>query len=98
MLRGRLGIHVLAAGDTQVNDELSTEHAIPMLFDENGVAAKAFGIAATPSAIEVDGLGRVGSSAVAGGPAIEALIRSALKRPAGGSLEVRQVGAELPVG
>jgi uncharacterized membrane protein YphA (DoxX/SURF4 family) len=94
MLRGRLSIHVLAAGDVDVNRELSAQHAIPMLLDETGAAARGFGVGATPGAIEVHRSGTIESAPVAGGPAIEGLIRSTLKRPKYAGLDVRRA-AEL---
>jgi SAM-dependent methyltransferase/uncharacterized membrane protein YphA (DoxX/SURF4 family) len=79
MLAGRLGIHVLAAGDEAKNRELSSEHTMPILLDPDSTVAGAFGISATPSAIEIDPGGRVGGSPAVGTPEIEGLIRAALK-------------------
>jgi peroxiredoxin len=93
MLAGRLAIHVLASGDEAENLRLSQEHGMPVLFDRDGTAANAFGVQGTPSAFAIDETGRVGSPPAMGAPAIEGLIRAALKRPAPTSaLEVRHVG------
>lgn len=92
MLVGRLGIHVLASGDVEQNQGLATEYSVPLLLDPNGTAARSFGIQGTPSAVEIDTDGRLASPPAAGAPAIEALIRAALKRPTAESgLEVRHV-------
>jgi uncharacterized membrane protein YphA (DoxX/SURF4 family)/peroxiredoxin len=96
MLIGRLGIHVLASGDTEENRRLATEHGMPVLFDRDGKAANAFGILGTPSAVEMDATGRVAAPSAAGAPAIEGLIRAALKRPAEArGLDVRHVSGKL---
>ncbi|MGB9184659.1 MAG: TlpA disulfide reductase family protein [Solirubrobacteraceae bacterium] len=96
MLVGRLGIHVLASGDVDENRRLATEHGMPVLFDRDGTVSKAFGILGTPSAVEMDATGRVGTPPVAGAPAIEGLIRAALKRPAQASeLDIRHVDGRL---
>jgi hypothetical protein len=55
---------------------------MPVLLDQRGTVASAFGILGTPSAFEVDEAGRVAAPAAIGAPAIEGLIRAALKRPA----------------
>jgi uncharacterized membrane protein YphA (DoxX/SURF4 family)/peroxiredoxin len=92
VLRGRLAIHVLATGDAQENLRLASEHGIPVLLDRDGTVVKSFGVLGTPSAIEIDGTGRVAAPMAVGPPAIEGLIRAALERPAGVSgLEVRYV-------
>lgn len=96
MLVGRLGIHVLASGDADANRRLAHEHDMPVLLDQAGTVANAFGILGTPSAVEIDGTGRVEAPAAAGAPAIEALIRSALKRPTDTNrLDVRHVDGGL---
>lgn len=96
VLGGRLGIHVLAAGSAVENRRLASEHGIPVLIDGDGSAAKSFGVQATPSAIELDGTGRVLAPPAVGPPAIEGLIRAALDRPAEApSLEVRHVSGGL---
>ncbi len=82
MLVGRLGIHVLASGDAEANRRLADEHGMPVLLDQAVRSANAFGILGTPSAVEMDATGRVAAPAAAGAPAIEGLIRAALKRPA----------------
>jgi peroxiredoxin/uncharacterized membrane protein YphA (DoxX/SURF4 family) len=95
MLVGRLGIQVLASGDIEQNRQLASEHGMPVLFDRDGTAAKAFGILGTPSAVEMDATGRVAAPAAAGAPAIEGLIRAALKRPAESSgLDVQHFGGK----
>jgi peroxiredoxin/uncharacterized membrane protein YphA (DoxX/SURF4 family) len=94
MLAGRLGIHAVAAGDEAENRRLAAEHELPVLLDPDGSVSAAFGILATPSAVEIDAAGRVASPAAAGGPAIEGLIRAALKRRGVAAvLEVEQVGS-----
>jgi uncharacterized membrane protein YphA (DoxX/SURF4 family) len=93
VLRGRLDIQVLAAGDRQQNIELGAEHGIPLLLDPDGAVARAFGVEATPGAIEIDATGRIAAPAALGAPAVEGLIRAALERPAEPpDLEVRYVG------
>jgi Methylamine utilisation protein MauE len=82
VLQARLDIRVLAAGDEQENRRLAAEHGIPLLLDRDGAAVRAFGVEGTPSAVEVDALGRVASPTALGAPAIEGLIRAALERPA----------------
>jgi peroxiredoxin len=96
VLGARLPIHVLASADPEENGRLAGEHGIPLLLDEDGAAAAAFGVEATPGAIEVDAAGRVAASTALGAPAIEGLIRAALERPAEApSLEVRYVEGNL---
>jgi peroxiredoxin len=80
MLAGRLGIHVVAAGDEAENRRLAAGHELSVLLDPPSSVAAAFGITATPSAIEIDVAGRVSGPPAAGAPAIEGLIRAALKR------------------
>ncbi len=95
MLAGRLAIHVVAAGDESENRRLADEHDVPMLLDRGSRAAAAFGVSATPSAVELDESRTVASYPAAGGPAIEGLIRAALRRPraAAVSLSVQHVPA-----
>jgi peroxiredoxin/uncharacterized membrane protein YphA (DoxX/SURF4 family) len=81
-LRERIDIQVLAAGDEEQNRRLAAEHAIPVLLDRENAAARAFGIGATPGAVEVDAARRVAAPTAIGAPAIEGLIRAALERPA----------------
>lgn len=80
-LRERLDIHVLAAGDEEQNRSLAAEHATPLLLDRDGAAVHAFGVEATPGAVEVDAARRVAAPTAVGAPAIEGLIRAALERP-----------------
>jgi uncharacterized membrane protein YphA (DoxX/SURF4 family)/peroxiredoxin len=97
MLFGRLGIHVLASGDPAENRRLSTENGMPVFLDQAGDVAAAFGISATPSAVEIDAGGRVATRPAVGAPAIEGLIRAALKRPPDPtSLPVHHVGGKPP--
>ncbi|HEX4466108.1 MAG TPA: TlpA disulfide reductase family protein [Solirubrobacteraceae bacterium] len=92
MLTGRLGIHVVAAGSEPDIRRLADEHHFPMLLDLDGTAGRAFNVPATPSGIEVDADGAISSVPASGGPAIEALIRSALKRTSSSfALDVRHV-------
>lgn len=94
MLLGRLAVHVVASGDEAENRRLSEEHGVPVFLDRKGSVGNAFGTLGTPSAIEVDPNGRVTGPPAIGAPAIEGLIRAALKRPASPStLQVRQVAA-----
>jgi SAM-dependent methyltransferase/thiol-disulfide isomerase/thioredoxin/uncharacterized membrane protein YphA (DoxX/SURF4 family) len=79
MVDGRLGIHVVAAGDQAENRTHAAEYQLPMLLDPDGAVAEAFGIGGTPSGVEIDPDGRIGSSPAAGAPAIEGLIRALLK-------------------
>jgi uncharacterized membrane protein YphA (DoxX/SURF4 family)/peroxiredoxin len=93
MLAGRLGIRAVAAGDEAENRRLAAEHELPVLLDPDGSVAAAFRVLATPSAVEIDASGLVGGPPAAGGPAIEGLIRAALKRRgAAAVLEVEQIG------
>jgi len=92
MLAGRLGIHVVAAGNEPDIRRLAEEHRFPMLLDLDGTASRMFNVPATPSGIEVDADGAISSVPASGGPAIEALIRSALKRSSSSfALDVRHV-------
>ena len=84
VFRGRLDIHVLAAGDEEQNRRLAAEHGIPLLLDQDGAALRAFGVEGTPGAIEIDAIGRAASPMALGAPAIEGLIRAALEHPADG--------------
>jgi len=94
MLTGRLAIHVLAAGDEAANRRLSEAHGMPVLLDQDGRVARAFGVHATPSAFVIDETGRVASPVAAGAPSIEGLIRVALKRRTDSNvLDIRHVGA-----
>lgn len=81
MLTGRLAIHVMAAGDEEINERLAATYGLPILFDVDGSTAGAFGIVATPSAVEIDRGGHIAEPPAAGAPAIEALIRTAIRRP-----------------
>ena len=94
LLDGRLGVHVLTTGEREANVALAEEHSLTMYLDGDAKASRACRVLATPSAIEFDADGRVTSEAVAGGVAIEALIRTALKRPAPEpfALDVRGAG------
>ncbi|MFL5864775.1 MAG: TlpA family protein disulfide reductase, partial [Solirubrobacteraceae bacterium] len=82
VLQARLDIRVLAGGDEQENRRLAAQHGIPLLLDRDGAAVRAFGVEGTPSAVEVDALGRVASPTALGAAAIEGLIRAALEHPA----------------
>ena len=96
MLTGRLDIHVLATGDEAENRRHSAEQGMPLFLDLSGQATGAFRIQGTPSAVEVDETGRVGTPTAIGGSAIEGLIRAALKRPSrADGLVVRQVAGRL---
>jgi uncharacterized membrane protein YphA (DoxX/SURF4 family)/thiol-disulfide isomerase/thioredoxin len=92
MLVGRLGIHVLAGGDEDEIRRLSEEHGLSMLLDRGDGASRSFGVAGTPAGIEIDPSGAVAANMALGAPAIEGLIRAALKRPEDGdfSLGLRQ--------
>jgi precorrin-6B methylase 2 len=79
MLHGRLNIHVLAAGDEVENRRRAAEHGMPILLDLDGAVAERFAIGATPTGVEVDREGRVGSSPAVGPQAIEWLIRMLVK-------------------
>ncbi len=79
MLDGRLNIHVVASGDETENRRHAAEHGIPILLDPDGTVAEAFAIGATPTGVEIDPDGRIGSSPVGGPWAIERLIRVLLK-------------------
>lgn len=81
MLSGRLDIHVLAAGDEAENQRLSEEHGLPVLLDPHGAVAQRYGVIGTPSGVEIDASGAVASRPAPGAPAIEAQIRTSLKRP-----------------
>jgi hypothetical protein len=83
LLGNRLGLNVLSAGEREANLALGEEHAVTIFLDRGAGASRAFRVAATPSAVEYDALGRVASEPVAGAIAIEALIRTALKRGQG---------------
>lgn len=61
---------------------------MPELIDESGDVFKAYGVAATPSAVIVGSDGRLASRPVAGYAAIEALIRLSLRDSHAGSLGV----------
>ncbi|OAI38742.1 hypothetical protein AYO39_00765 [Actinobacteria bacterium SCGC AG-212-D09] len=79
MLEGRLSIQVIAAGDEAENRRHAAEHRTPILLDPDGAVSEAFVIAATPTAVEIDPEGRIGSSPAVGPEAIERLIRTVLK-------------------
>jgi SAM-dependent methyltransferase/thiol-disulfide isomerase/thioredoxin len=79
MLEGRLSIHVVAAGDEAENRRHAAEHRIPILLDPDGAVTDAFAIGATPTGVEIDPNGRIGSSPAVGPEAIERLIRMVLK-------------------
>lgn len=98
MLSGRMPIHVLTSGDENENRRLAEENRLEMLLDRAGAAAGAVGILGTPSAVEVDDDGRIASPPVAGGQAIEALIRSALKRKDAPALDVQSVAGASAAG
>lgn len=80
LLGERLAIHVLSAGDRDANAALAEEHGLALLLDRDARASRAFRVTATPSAL-VFGEDQIASEPVAGGLAIEALIRVALKSP-----------------
>jgi hypothetical protein len=80
MLEGRLTIHVIAAGDEAENLRLAQPHDLPILLDPGGSASTDLRVLGTPSALEVDSDGRVLTPAAPGAPAVEGLIRAAVKR------------------
>jgi uncharacterized membrane protein YphA (DoxX/SURF4 family) len=88
MLRGRLDIHVMATGDEEVNRRHAENHGISLWLDPQDKTTAAYAISGTPSAVAIDGSGHIAAEAAVGGPAIEALIRSSLRRPEPGQLEV----------
>jgi peroxiredoxin/uncharacterized membrane protein YphA (DoxX/SURF4 family) len=91
-LAGRLGIHVIAAGDDVELRRLAAEHRIEMLLDPGGSVSRAWGVPATPSGIEIETGGTVATLPASGAPAVEGLIRVALKRPAASAaVRVRHV-------
>ena len=91
-LEGRLGIHVVAAGDEREIRRLASEHGIEILLDPDEAVSREWRIPATPSAIEVDSRGIVATRPASGGPAVEGLIRVVLKRPPGdAAVRVQQV-------
>ncbi|MFL5861770.1 MAG: MauE/DoxX family redox-associated membrane protein [Solirubrobacteraceae bacterium] len=79
MLEGRLSIHVVAAGDRAAHRRQAAEHGMPILLDPDRAVAEAFAISATPTGVEIDPEGRIGSSPAVGPQAIEWLIRMLLK-------------------
>jgi peroxiredoxin len=81
MLVGRLNIHVVATGDEPTNRRHSEEQGMPLLLDRQNKASGAFAVMGTPSAVEIDDIGSVAAPTAMGAPAIEGLIRTALKRP-----------------
>lgn len=93
VLKGRLDVQVIAAGDEESNRELAEEHGLDVFLDASGRASAAHGVTATPSAIDFDRGGRVAGNPVAGAPAIEALIRTVLAGRAKEPLHVHQVDA-----
>lgn len=81
-LDGRLGLHVISAGGRKENAEMAEEFGVRVLVDERATMNSAFRVPGTPSAVEIDASGRIASLQHPGAPAIEGLIRAALKRPA----------------
>jgi peroxiredoxin len=80
LLGERLAVHVLSAGAREANLELAEAHNLTLFLDAGADAAQRLRVFATPSAVEYDSDGRIASDPTAGSIAIEALLRSALKR------------------
>jgi peroxiredoxin len=81
MLKGRLDIYVIAAGNEAENRRLAEEHTVPVFLDPDAGIMRAFGAPGTPSVIEIAPGGVIQTAAVPGAVGIEAVIRAALKRP-----------------
>ena len=97
LFRSRLSLEVIAAGDEQTNRDLAQAHDVPMVLDPDGGVARAFGVTATPSSIQIDADRRISSIPAPGAPAIEGMIRTALQRGVSGSqadLVVHQVSGQ----
>jgi thiol-disulfide isomerase/thioredoxin len=88
MLVGRLGIHVIGSGDDFELRRISDDHGLPILHDAEEETTKAYGIRGTPAGVEIDASGAIATAPAMGGPAIEGLIRAALKRPDDGEFEL----------
>jgi len=81
MLDRRLPLHVVVAGTREDVQRVADEYDVTVLVDADSRATSAFAVPGTPSAIEIAPDGRVLTPHAAGAAAIEALIRSAVKRP-----------------
>jgi hypothetical protein len=67
-----------------------------MLFERAGKTSSAYGVRGTPSAVLVDVEGRIASRPAAGAPAIEALVRTALRDGVDGSPPAGLGSTDLP--
>ena len=78
-LMDSLRIFVVSSGDLESNRVFAAEFGLTsVLVDEHWEFPSAFGVAPTPSAVLIDGRGRIAGPPALGPPAIEALVRSAL--------------------
>jgi peroxiredoxin len=76
-----LTLITVSSGSVQANREFAHELAIDeLLLSEGRTVAEAFGVGGTPSAVLIDSEGRIAGLPATGPPAIEALIRQALRR------------------
>jgi len=92
-LAGRLQILTVSSAPLDASRELAEEHGLPdLLVAEKGEIRESFRIDPTPSAVLIDGEGRIAAAPAAGAIAIEELIRVGLRRNGEGPLQVSLVG------
>jgi uncharacterized membrane protein YphA (DoxX/SURF4 family)/thiol-disulfide isomerase/thioredoxin len=92
-LAGQLEIITVSSAKLEDSRELAEELGISdMLVAENGEMRESFRVSPTPSAVLIDGEGRIAAAPAAGAVAIEELIRVGLRRAADGPLEISLVG------
>ena len=78
-LADALTMIVVSSGDLDANRSLAEQFGLPaLLVGERDEIASAFALTATPSAVLVDGRGRIAAAPVLGAPGVEALVRREL--------------------
>ena len=85
---------VVSTGEVETNRALGL--ASPVLLDEGFSTGRAFGASGTPSAILVDGEGRIGSGIAVGAPSVLGLLRGEAPAPIGGNGAVEPDAPKSP--
>jgi thiol-disulfide isomerase/thioredoxin len=71
--KGSTKLLIVSTGEPAANTALGLKS--PLVLDQGFATGRAFGASGTPSAVLVDGSGKVASDVVVGGPAVMALVR-----------------------
>jgi peroxiredoxin len=75
-----VAVLVISSGEEDANRAVAEEHGLESLLLAPPQVSGSYGVQATPTAVLVEPDGTVGSAAAAGGAAIEALVRIAVRR------------------